>query len=337
MSSGLQINDHGADPAPPPFQILCLSGGGYRGLYTAALLEELEKKENAGKPLSQVFDLIAGTSIGGILAIGLAAGIPAKTLRESFEKNGNAIFPHFFAIHGHRVFPRLGTGMLRSKYDADGLRSTIEAVLGKDVTTLALEELKTDVLIASVDVTNTGPKLFGVDGAGLATPLLDIALATSAAPTYFPEHRIDENIYVDGGLIANAPDVIALMHSLHLDPSARIQMLSIGTVGELGGQAARPANRRGWLLGAKGLVDLTLAAQEKLSIKLTENFLGQNYIRLDARPSPEQQKAIGLDRTDQKATDTLKILARQTADEGLTKHQAKLRAMLNRTSRQYRS
>jgi hypothetical protein len=90
------------------------------------------------------------------------------------------------------------------------------------------------------------------------------------------------------------------------------------------------------MLRAKGLVDLTLASQEKLSIDLTAKFLGPNYIRLDANPSADQQKAIGLDRTDQKATDILKILAQQTADEGLTKHQAKLRAMLNRTSRQYR-
>ncbi len=335
MTSDLQITgpEVRPDPAPPPFQILCLSGGGYRGLYTAALLEELEKEENANKSLSKVFDLIAGTSIGGILAIGLAAGIPAKTLRESFEKSGSAIFPRSLKVLGVPVFPRLGSGMLFSKYGADGLRATIEAVLGSTVSLRPLKDLKEKVLIASVDVTNSGPKLFGIDGADSATPLLDIALATSAAPTYFPEHRIDQNIYVDGGLIANAPDIIALMHTLQREPSAQIQMLSIGTVGELGGEASRAANRRGWLLRGKGLVDLTLAAQEKLSISLTANFLGQNYIRLDANPSQDQQKAIGLDRTDQEATDTLKALARKTAEDGLKQHQAKLRAMLNRTAK----
>ena len=54
------------------FQILSLSGGGFLGLYTAAMLAELE--ERSGKPLNQCFDLIAGTSIGGIIALGLAAG-----------------------------------------------------------------------------------------------------------------------------------------------------------------------------------------------------------------------------------------------------------------------
>jgi patatin-like phospholipase/acyl hydrolase len=62
---------------------MCLSGGGYRGLYTATLLESLEKE--AQKPLAEVFGLIAGTSIRGILAIGLAAGVPAETLRKTFE------------------------------------------------------------------------------------------------------------------------------------------------------------------------------------------------------------------------------------------------------------
>jgi uncharacterized protein len=338
MSSDLQLKDKDLrfSPAPPPFQILCLSGGGYRGLYTAALLEVLEEKAG-DKRLVQIFDLIAGTSIGGILAIGLAAGISARTLRESFEKNGAAIFPQFVTFRGHRVLPRLGTGMFRSRYKADGLRSTIEAVLGKTNTSRLLGDLKSKVFIASVDVTNNSPKLFGIDGQGLSTSLLDVALATSAAPTYFPEHRIDQNIYVDGGLIANAPDVIALVHSLKRESPAQIRMLSIGTVGGSGGEAARRPNRRGWLVRGKGLVDLTLAAQEKLSIELTSKFLGENYIRLDANPSAEQQKAIGLDRTDTAATDTLKALARQTAEEGLKKHQAQLREMLNRTSQLYRS
>lgn len=108
MSSGLQLDPPGAasNPAIPPFQILCLSGGGYRGLYTATLLEELEKE--AQNPLAEVFDLIAGTSIGGILAIGLAAGVPAATLRKAFEDHGGEIFPRFYKIRGHNVFSRLG-------------------------------------------------------------------------------------------------------------------------------------------------------------------------------------------------------------------------------------
>jgi uncharacterized protein len=66
------------------FQILALSGGGYLGLYTAEILTRLERQ--AGKPLGQCFDLIAGTSIGGILAIGLAMERPAARMRDLFRK-----------------------------------------------------------------------------------------------------------------------------------------------------------------------------------------------------------------------------------------------------------
>ncbi len=336
MSSDLELGEGGVYPtATPPFQILCLSGGGYRGLYTATLLEELERA--AQKPLAEVFDLIAGTSIGGILAIGLAAGVPAKTLCESFEDSGGAIFPRFHRFKGHSIFPRLGIGMLRSRYNVDGLRATIEAVLTKAPDIEVLEDLKAKVLITSVDVTNNGPRLFGVDARCLSTPLLEVALATSAAPTYFPEHRFGTSIFVDGGLIANAPDVIALMHSLQGEAAAQIQMLSIGTVGGAGGEAARKPSGLGWLIRGKKLVDLTLAAQEKLSIDVTWNLLGGNYIRLDANPSTDQLRAIGLDRTDKKASDTLKVLARKTAEEGFKQHQGKLRVMLNRTSKQHRA
>jgi patatin-like phospholipase/acyl hydrolase len=72
------------------FQILSLSGGGYFGLYQAVILCELEEK--AGKPIAQCFDLLAGTSIGGIIALSLALEVPATTIRLAFEKHGQSIF-----------------------------------------------------------------------------------------------------------------------------------------------------------------------------------------------------------------------------------------------------
>lgn len=75
----------------PCFRILALSGGGYRGLYTAELLKRIEA-DNNGEPLARRFDLIAGTSIGGILALALACEIPASKLVELFETHGPTIF-----------------------------------------------------------------------------------------------------------------------------------------------------------------------------------------------------------------------------------------------------
>jgi hypothetical protein len=81
---------------------------------------------------------------------------------------------------------------------------------------------------------------------------------------------------------------------------------------------------------------VTLAAQEKLSIEVTSNLLGGNYIRLDGNPSTDQRNAIGLDRADKKASDTLRVLAQKTAEGGFKQYQGKLRVMLNRISRQHR-
>jgi len=78
------------------FQILSLSGGGFLGLYTIKIIEKIE--EDLGKPISHCFDLIAGTSIGGIVALALAAEIPAKDIRKAFEDNGEKIFPRKFNL-----------------------------------------------------------------------------------------------------------------------------------------------------------------------------------------------------------------------------------------------
>src|SRR5262249_38669774 len=84
--------------APPRFQILALSGGGFQGLYTAQVIADLE--EHSGKPFASYFDLIAGTSVGGILALALALEIPAARIVTLFEKNGPMIFSRRRSLWG---------------------------------------------------------------------------------------------------------------------------------------------------------------------------------------------------------------------------------------------
>jgi patatin-like phospholipase/acyl hydrolase len=80
------------------FQVLALSGGGYRGLYTAKILADLE--EDIGGPIARRFDLIAGTSIGGILALAIAMEIPAEQMVKLFEQHGQEIFRRRFSLWG---------------------------------------------------------------------------------------------------------------------------------------------------------------------------------------------------------------------------------------------
>jgi len=75
---------------PSPFHVLSLSGGGFFGLYSVSVLAAIEKE--AGRPLARNFDLLAGTSVGGIIALGLAAEVPAAEIKSAFERNGTAIF-----------------------------------------------------------------------------------------------------------------------------------------------------------------------------------------------------------------------------------------------------
>jgi len=330
MNSDLTLPTHSGltNLVRDPFQILSLSGGGFRGLYTATLLEKLE--EAADKPLSEVFDLIAGTSIGGILAIGLAAGVKASKLREAFEQNAESIFPRFHKIKGIKFCPRLKTGIFRGRYPQTGLKATVESILSA-TGAASIQDLKTKILVSSVDVTDNAARIFTSDDqTSPSTPLVDIALATSAAPSYFPEHKLGNNILVDGGLIANAPDMIAVMSVLRTQRLDDVRMVSIGTAGREGGKASRKPRSSGWLTGGKDVFLLTLDAQEQLSVSWTEELLRSHYVRFDCSPSSEEQKVIGLDRTGKDVSETLAAMAARTFKGCFESNRAMLVEMLNR-------
>lgn len=183
------------------FQILALSGGGYRGLYTATILAELERE--LGGPIARHFDLIAGTSIGGILALAIANEIPASSLVDMFVKKGSDIFK-----------PRTRFPLFKSSFSSDELKKVISAtdLLGERL----LGDCLHPVIIPAINYSTGKPVLF-------KTPhnenfrldhlhkMVDIGLATSAAPTYFPRHFFQHNQYVDGGLFANAPGLLPLL------------------------------------------------------------------------------------------------------------------------------
>lgn len=234
-----------------PFRLLSIDGGGIRGLIPALVLAHIEDK--VGRPICELFDAIAGTSTGGMLALGLARpGGDLKTraaeLAELYQANGSTIFAEdlgrrvFYEVvdslrppsvnpnnHGlglpRHVSPR---DLLRPKYDADGRRRVLQSFFQGAQLTDAL----TRVFITSYDTLEREPVLmvsresdsasghyFDAISAGVS--MLDAALATSAAPTYFPAHKIlrpqgkrgsyDQDYYslVDGGVFANNPTSLA--------------------------------------------------------------------------------------------------------------------------------
>jgi patatin-like phospholipase/acyl hydrolase len=305
-----------------PFQILSLSGGGYLGLYTAAVLSAIEDRIKA--PIATRFDLIAGTSVGGIIALGIANEIPAANIQKAFEEDGTGIF-------SARRAPQTSVGkiydVLRSafgpKYGSTALRASVIKIIGSET---VIGDLKHPCLIPTVSLTKGGPQIFKTDHhsdfrSDYRLKAVDVALATSAAPTYFPVAEIGDGLYADGGLYANSPDLIAVHEAEHFfgSPSADIRILSIGTTTSRFSFAHDAGTQFGLLQWAMGqrLVQATLSSQQQIVHHVMQHRFGHRYVRLDAEQSREQQGSLSLDTAHEGAQKTIRAMAGVTAQASL--------------------
>jgi hypothetical protein len=302
----------------PVFQVLSLSGGGYRGLFSASVLEELERR--AGRPLRECFDMITGTSIGGIIACGLAAGVSASTIRREFEARGGDIFDRRTRLPFGMSVRLPKPGLFGARYSRAGLAAAVEGALG-EAAGMQIGDLPKALVVTAVSATNGQPVVFDSMSSGgfNGATLREVALATSAAPTYFPEFNIRGNSLVDGGIIANAPDAVAVIKAISGfgQRPEEIRMLSIGTAGEAIGEVFRDGRSAGvlkWMIG-RNLFGLTVGAQQALAVELTRSLLGDRYLRIDVAPDAARAKAVALDKADKTATATLLELAREALSQ----------------------
>ena len=315
-------------------QVLCLSGGGYRGLYSALVLEALEQRAKGA--LADSFDVIAGTSIGAWAASALALQIPAANIRAAIEDHGPRIFDRRLSVGRFRLPIRNRIRHLyRSRYAKGPLRSAIDAIFGTHADT-RLSEISKPLVISTVDA-GTGAPLT-LKSSGLAgnhasdLSLRDALLATSAAPTYFPLHQTAGSALVDGGLIANAPDIVALTETIrHLGCGLNdIRVLSIGTAAAphvVQANAKRPG-LLSWLVH-HGLVQLTLSAQEQLAVEQSAILLRDRYLRLDHPSAQDNQADLGLDSVSETSTDALRQAAEATIRTFSESNRAALRRFLS--------
>lgn len=225
-----------AEPQQPQRRLLSIDGGGILGTFPAAFLAGLE--QDLPKPIGSYFDLIAGTSTGGIIALGLAMGLPASELLDLYEKRGPEIFGQgrgpFVDFLLRKV--RFGRRLVLHKYDPGPLQAVLEEVLGDrcigDANTRLLVPAWNPVA-RSVYIYKTAhhPRLRN-DYKCLA---VDAAMATAAAPTYFRQHVTQHAAgLVDGGTWANNPTALAVVEAIAMLGWSRdsLHVLSIGCLDE---------------------------------------------------------------------------------------------------------
>jgi patatin-like phospholipase/acyl hydrolase len=227
-----------------PLRVLALDGGGIRGLIPATLLAEIERR--CDRRIGEIFDLISGTSTGGILALGLVAPDPAspgepryraEELVTLYAEKGRIIFGRSL---WHRIVT--GFGLLGDKYPIRGLDETLRTYFGD----ARLKDAVTEVLITSYDLESRDSWFFARHKARADPandfPMHDVARATSAAPTYFQPERLrlgTPTAMVDGGVFANNPAMCAYVETIKLHGHQDVMVVSIGT-----GQAKTPYHYR---------------------------------------------------------------------------------------------
>ncbi len=236
-------------------------------MYSAAVLARLE--EDLGIRIIDHFDLIAGTSTGGIIALGLGLGMAPREILE------------FYVAHGPRIF-RDRTGLrsmrrlLRTKYSAAPLQSALQDVLGERLFGHSTKRL----LITSYDIGVDDVHLFRTPHLDKLTrdwrvKAVDVAMATTAAPTYFPGKALDGSRLIDGGIWANNPAMVALTEAVGPlgVPLDAVRILTVGTTTDLRHRSKR-LDRGGQIPWALDAVDVLMRAQSDSATKQIRHFLG---------------------------------------------------------------
>ena len=225
------------------FKILSLDGGGIKGAFPAALLARLE--ENLEEPVGAYFDLIVGTSTGGIIAIGLGLGIPAKDVLTVYEDKGPWIFDQEQSALLN-LLRRKWPAIFRHKYQSDRLRSALYDVLGDR----KIGESRNRLVIPAWHRETERVYIYKTAHhhrleTDYKQPAIDAAMATAAAPTYFePYLTAGEVELVDGGVWANNPIAVAVSEAIGVLkwPADRLKVLSIGTIDDVRSTPRRLTN-----------------------------------------------------------------------------------------------
>lgn len=326
--------------ASKPFKILSIDGGGIRGILPAKLLSESENhlsQTNGKKSLWECFDLITGTSTGGIIALGIALGIPARELLGFYLDKSKIIFGNKKGNIGRWFYSK------HERSDLETITRNLFAQYNGGIDPL-IGNCKTAVAIPVYNLNDGQPKVLKSKYHPSLVrdhqiPAYMAALATSAAPTFFDPYsanymdlagkKIEFFHNVDGGVFANNPSLgclIEVQRSFNV-PLENIKMLSLGT-GHIRhfDRSQRSNYGLGYWVKKTRLIEVFLQAQaqevENL-ISIMNNGIGKSepdrftYLRLDAEMNTKTK--IEMDETSRKKLDYLSDLGRELWNENSSK------------------
>lgn len=257
-------------------RILAIDGGGIKGVFPAAFLADLE--DTLEHPIYRYFDLIAGTSTGGIIALGLGLGLKASEILDFYNEYGPKIFA------GNRFVLTIKQALWR-KYDHRRLRCSLEETFGNKL----IGDAKTRLVIPSMNIdtgevhifkTKHHPK-FERDHKVRA---VEAALATAAAPTYFPLFKNASDFpLIDGGLWANNPVGMAVVEAIGVLGWSKesLRVLSLGCTESPFDVGMLRKRNIGWYWATK-TVDAFMAGQSAGSLGTAYTLVGhENVVRIN--------------------------------------------------------
>ena len=276
------------------FRILSIDGGGIKGILPAAVLAECERRFLKGGSAASYFDMIAGTSTGGIIALGMAAGMRAEEVLEIYMRHGSEIFPRPWTPP-----TRIGRAM-RSAYQF--ARDLAVYRYNREPLERALRDRFGNRTLGSVNVRLNIPAFDGFNEVNvLKTPhhpdfrldwqeeLVTVALATSAAPTFFSTYRNGTRHFADGGVWANNPVMVALVDAMSCFNVDRhkIEILSLGC----GDQDLRMTDgqiKRGGMFHWRTIIESAMHLQSQNALGQAGLLIGRDrMLRLTSAPTLE--------------------------------------------------
>ena len=324
-----------------PFRVLSLDGGGIRGLYSAIILNTLLKRfkcENVD--FGKGFDLIVGTSTGGILATGITAGIPLSQIIQIYRDNGKEIFHDPIPDGKFKLFRWIYRNRNTPANDIKKLKDALRKCFGETTLDSLYARRKIALCVTAVDCVDHAPFIFKTPHTGHLTrdkgySLVDVCIATSSAPIIFPlatapspEDAEVDKFFVDGGLWANNPVLVGIIEALQLSGGKPVEIFSVGSFAPPKGKVINRGKANWgiyqWKAGI-GVMEMSMDAQTKayedMARKLAKSFtsLGKkiSIIRIgdDTAFSADQIPLLGLDNASDGAMKTISSLVGKSADK----------------------